>query len=57
MDVILYELSFRYVSWKSSYHYWNIKELISKLKSAQQDIVSKNLKNMIEDINQHQIYR
>ena len=55
MVVILDEFSVQYTSENFIIHSQQIKELVSKFESDQQDIISKKQKKLIESINQNHI--
>ena len=57
MPVIQDEVFIRYAFYIFGVHNINTKGLISNFESTQQDIFSKNHNNMIENRNQHHIYR
>ena len=55
MGIIQDEVSIRSASRILVVHSQHIKDLISNFEYAQQDIISKNQKNIIKNINHHQI--
>ena len=57
MAVIQDEISIRAMPNKYGSHYRQIKDLIYKFESAQQDRISNKQKNLVENSNQHHISR
>ena len=56
MDVIQYKISIIYASVKCGVHSWHNKDLISNFESSKKDKISKKQKNLIENMNTHQIF-
>ena len=55
VSIVQDEVFIRSILYKFGAHIINIKYLVSKFESTQQDRVSKNENNMIKNSNQHQI--